>query len=376
MQKKRTAFALALTLSLLLLFSSFPVSAYNFIDDPPTLAAWIMDTLGLGDSTDYSAVSSVSIIDLSYGCYARKWKLSSESITALLKEAEKYTVDSKGYNCAQEYPENTLYPFKKMGKYSIDFWAEKADDTEKDGYAPLVLTQKGGIVTAPLSFLASRPHATEHPDFHVDESFVAFLDTFLNENTEGFSPGYSSWATEPIRRALSEEWIPYHRDEPTNILYRDFWEDATRKEFCILAYGFLVKIGKINPDTVYENPFTDESDHSVAALSTLGIIKGTSDTTFSPYETITREEAATILDRLDTFLNEKQNGETAAPDELYADDAALSDWARESVYRMREEKILIGKDGGNFAPRDNFTLEQSITALLRLYDAARSGTNA
>ena len=57
MQKKRTAFALALTLSLLLLFSSFPVSAYNFIDDPPTLAAWIMDTLGLGDSTDYSAVS-------------------------------------------------------------------------------------------------------------------------------------------------------------------------------------------------------------------------------------------------------------------------------------------------------------------------------
>ena len=107
----------------------------------------------------------------------------------------------------------------------------------------------------------------------------------------------------------------------------------------------------------------------------LGIIKGTSDTTFSPYKTITREEAATILDRLDTFLNEKQNGETAAPDELYADDAALSDWARESVYRMREEKILIGKDGGNFAPRDNFTLEQSITALLRLYDAARSGTN-
>ena len=371
MQKKRTALAL----SLLLLFSSFPVSAYNFIDDPPTLAAWIMDTLGLGDSTDYSAVSSVSIIDLSYGCYARMWKLSDESITALLKEAEKYTVDSKGYNCAQEYPENTLYPFKKMGKYSINFRAEKADDTEKDGYAPLVLTQKGGIITAPLSFLGSRPHATEHPGFHVDESFVAFLDTFLNENTEGFSPSYSSWAIEPIRRALSEEWIPY-RDEPTNILYSDFREDATRSQFCALAYNLLVKTEKINPDTVYESPFTDESDHSVAALSTLGIIKGTSDTTFSPYKTITREEAATILDRLDTFLNEKQNGETAAPDELYADDAALSDRARESVYRMREEKILIGKDGGNFAPRDNFTLEQSITALLRLYDAARSGTNA
>ena len=359
MQKK-----VVLALSLCLLFSSFPMSAYNFTDDPPTLAAWIMDTLGLGDSTDYGAVSSVSIIDLSYGCYAREWNLSDESITALLKEAEKYTVDSKGYSYAQEYPENTLYPFKKMGKYSVEFRAEKADDTEKDGYAPLVLTQKGGIITAPLSFLGSRPIYAEHPDFHVDESFVVFLDTFLNENTEGFSPRYSKWATEPIRRALSEEWIPY-RDEPPYILQSDFRENATREEFCVLTYCFLMKIGKINPDTVYESPFPDESDNSVAALSMLGIIKGTSDTAFSPEKELTREEAATILDRLDTFLNET-DGETAAPDELYTDDAALSDWARESVYRMREKAVLIGKDGENFAPRDNFTLEQSITALLRL----------
>ena len=372
MQKKRTAFALALALSLLLLFSSFPVSAYNFIDDPPTLAAWIMDTLGLGDSTDYSAVSFVSIIDLSYGCYARMWKLSSESITALLKEAEKYTVDYKGYNCAQEYPENTLYPFKKMGKYSINFRAEKADDTEKDGYAPLVLTQKGGIITAPLSFLGSRPHYAEHPDFHVDESFVAFLDTFLNENTEGFSPSYSSWATEPIRRALSEEWIPY-RDEPTNILYSDFWEDATREEFCILAYGYLVKIGKINPDTVYENPFTDESDHSVAALSTLGIIKGTSDTTFSPYKTITREEAATVLQRILGYLGADAQKDS---DLTFSDDADISDWAKEAVYALNGEGILLGTAENNFSPKSNFTKEQAVVTVLRIYDRLREEKTA
>ena len=48
-----------------------------------------------------------------------------------------------------------------------------------------------------------------------------------------------------------------------------------------------------------------------------------------------------MLDRLYTSLGGK---DSAANDKPYADDAQLGDWARSSVYAMREIGIMQGKD--------------------------------
>ena len=53
----------------------------------------------------------------------------------------------------------------------------------------------------------------------------------------------------------------------------------------------------------------------------------------------------------------------------YADDENIGDWAKEAVYQMNNAQIMTGVGEDKFAPEDNYTNEQSIATILRLYDA-------
>ncbi len=90
--------------------------------------------------------------------------------------------------------------------------------------------------------------------------------------------------------------------------------------------------------------------------------------TFRPYRTISREEAAAMLNRLYTALGgtvDTVSGET------YADDAQIDDWARDSVYAMREKNIMTGKQDNKFCPKDGYTAEQAVVTMERMYQAER-----
>ena len=364
MQKKRTALTLTLAFLVVFLSLTFASVGASSENDYP-LRDLRKDQIASGDRIrDIYATYTGSKL-------SEQWLLMGDILAEFVEKVGSYVVTSDP--AAKTASEETYrYWEQEYGKYYLIVHWENAAGEETDTDYVFIGAPDSTFTMAPRYIVAKyrdRDVSVKDAAYIRDSaSLIAYMDSVFISDAPYCTRAWSDWATDYVKKADALFL-------PDDLAETDLRENATRSQFCALAYNLLVKTEKINPDTVYESPFTDESDHSVAALSMLGIIKGTSDTTFSPYKTITREEAATILDRLDTFLNEKQNGETAAPDELYADDATLSDWARESVYRMREEKILIGKDGGNFAPRDNFTLEQSITALLRLYDAARSGTN-
>jgi len=118
-----------------------------------------------------------------------------------------------------------------------------------------------------------------------------------------------------------------------------------------------------NPDTgAWDNPFTDisESDwfyEDVALCYTLGLMKGTDDTTFSPYMNTTRGMIVTILYRLEgepeiTSFNQFTD---VASDKYYTD--AIS-WAEKNA-------IVYGYGGGLFGPEDSITREQMAAILYR-----------
>lgn len=98
--------------------------------------------------------------------------------------------------------------------------------------------------------------------------------------------------------------------------------------------------------------FSDCENESVCLAAALGIVTGYDDGTFRPYQSITRQEAAAMLDRLYTLLSGKAS---AANDKPYADDAQLGDWARSSVYAMREIGIMQGKENNRSRPKDGYT---------------------
>ena len=105
-------------------------------------------------------------------------------------------------------------------------------------------------------------------------------------------------------------------------------------------------------------------NNAVSTLSNAGILDGYEDGTFRPYKTISRQEAAAMLDRLYQVLGGKTD---VVSEKAFADDAKIGDWARGSVYAMRQTGIMQGKENNQFCPKDGYTAEQSIVTIERMY---------
>ena len=143
-------------------------------------------------------------------------------------------------------------------------------------------------------------------------------------------------------------------------------ENITRVQFCELIYDFIMitQNGISTPE--YQNPFADTDNEKVVVLNAAEIIYGKSSTEFAPNDLLTREEAATILVRMiNKFI-------PMAATEMYFDyddSQDISGWAAESVQVMSNLGFMLGVGDNKFAPKDKYTAEQSITTLIKMYDA-------
>lgn len=113
------------------------------------------------------------------------------------------------------------------------------------------------------------------------------------------------------------------------------------------------------------NPFTDTYDAEVLKAYNLGITNGTSETTFSPEELITREQMATMMTRalnksgIDTTIN------VNAVYNKFADHDEISTWALDSVYFMSARGVIKGVGENKFNVRGNATREQALAISTR-----------
>ena len=121
------------------------------------------------------------------------------------------------------------------------------------------------------------------------------------------------------------------------------------------------KLTHENPQTgVWENPFSDVSKtdwfyESVALANTLGLMNGTSATTFSPNAATTRGMIVSILWRLEN--------EPAVTVANPFTDVASGKYYHDAVIWAAENNIVGGYGGGLFGPEDAITREQLATIL-------------
>ncbi len=168
----------------------------------------------------------------------------------------------------------------------------------------------------------------------------------------------SSWAKAELEAAREHD-ISISFDYPKL--------NITRVDFCRLAVKLYQKV-QTNAVKAPAAAFSDCEDESVRLAAALGIVTGYDDGTFRPYRSISRQEAAAMLDRLYQALG---GTVSAANDKPYADDAQLGDWARGSVYSMREIGIMQGKESNRFCPKDGYTQEQAVVTVERMYQAVK-----
>jgi hypothetical protein len=214
----------------------------------------------------------------------------------------------------------------------------------------------------------------------VQTSLYPYLrDGVTSAITTSYGSEISQWSSAEMEEAYQQNLIP------DVLMGEDLTKPITRAEFaavCVKVYENLAHTAAI-PAVV--NPFVDCADTEVLKAYNVGITDGTGANTFSPDVYLSREQAATMLTR--TFKRVSIPTWTLATDSqfpldftmpaLFADDANISSFARESVYFMTANGIIGGVGNNTFAPRNmtdkqtaekyaNATREQALAIALRM----------
>ena len=143
-------------------------------------------------------------------------------------------------------------------------------------------------------------------------------------------------------------------------------DDAMTKGMFIAALG---RLAGVDPAGYQTGTFTDvkaDADYApyVNWAVSKGIVDGTSDTTFSPDSSITREQMAVIMKNYAAKLG------YAVPKTLeaatFADNENISSWAKKAVKSMQQAGVLAGKTNNRFDPKGTATRAE-VAAVLRRF---------
>ena len=184
----------------------------------------------------------------------------------------------------------------------------------------------------------------------------------------------------------------------------------TREEFCSLIAGYIeAKTGMTlsrfcKEQTGTRCSFSDTSDKTTLNIAYLGIINGYPDGTFRPNDSIIRQDAAIILERLaitmgveliepsetadeDTNTASETAGENTSGDtgddlsgaddtavaivsrpvKIFTDQAKISPYAVPGVDFVSSWGIMNGNANGSFSPQANITREEAVITMMNTW---------
>ena len=103
-----------------------------------------------------------------------------------------------------------------------------------------------------------------------------------------------------------------------------------------------------------------------------GLVNGTSDTTFSPEQNITREQIAMIISNYLDTLNVQLPADENTPS-AFTDEASISPWAMDAVAAMRKSGFMQGNNNA-FEPQKTLSRAEAATVLMRLHKFLETGS--
>ncbi|MBI9014987.1 MAG: S-layer homology domain-containing protein [Clostridiales bacterium] len=178
----------------------------------------------------------------------------------------------------------------------------------------------------------------------------------------------SSWAQSYVEAVKEKEVL---ESVLLNTLLEDPQASLTRVEFCEMLVALYDSFDQhaISVDMNKAKQFLDishltsQEQTNIKKANALGIISGTSETTFNPDGFVTRQEMSVMLKNAYTAIvgssTEMDNGLWK---DSFADKSLISPWAVESVRFINSLDILNG-DGTNFNPKDLATHEMGFVLL-------------
>ena len=208
--------------------------------------------------------------------------------------------------------------------------------------------------------LAAAASQTQAPETDASQTQITTASE-TREQTSGSAiwSDASEWAIPELIKAMEYNLIP------DSLIGADYKLSINRAEFAALSVKLYERLSGLEAVVPAWNPFNDTSDPEILKAYGAGITAGMSDTAYAPEELMNREQAATMLTRV--FKAVTISGWTLERDSdfplayaapvPFADDAFISDWARDSVYFMASNGILSGVGLNYFAPKNTTSQE-------------------
>lgn len=179
----------------------------------------------------------------------------------------------------------------------------------------------------------------------------------------------SGWALEEFNEAKTLELVLEEADH-------DYKSYISRELFCSLIVNMVEKRMDSEIVLTISNPFTDTDEISIIKAYQLGIVNGTSATSFSPNDPITREQIAAMMVRaakkMDVLTTKALTTVINTESFSFGDMEDISGWALNEVKEANALGILNGIGENLIGPKGKATVEQSISLILRLHNANKT----
>ena len=126
---------------------------------------------------------------------------------------------------------------------------------------------------------------------------------------------------------------------------------VTREEFLTM----LMRAFSISTEEKSDGGFADVSASDwfypyVSAAKALGLIEGVGGDMFGVSSSVTREDAAVMAHRIAVYAGRSFDDKAGGS---FADDAAISGYARQAVYALKNRGVLGGREDNLFCPKDS-----------------------
>lgn len=192
-----------------------------------------------------------------------------------------------------------------------------------------------------------------------------------------------SWADGEVAEAAKLNILPYE-------FTKNYSAPITREDFCTLASFLLAGIeepgghsraveggdilfglrerilgsgNEIQPDDINFSDI-EYPTQGIYNLAALGIVNGRDDGTFDPGGSITRQEAAKILEKIAALYISTEN----TAENTFADKTEIADWATTGANWCMQNGVMNGVGENTFDPNGLYTREQAIATMVRLFN--------
>ncbi len=175
----------------------------------------------------------------------------------------------------------------------------------------------------------------------------------------------SGWAIEIINELQNKELL---RSDS----FMKYQDNITRGEFIYLAVR-IYEVIKGEEIVVDDNiQFTDTDDIYARKGATVKITSGIGNNQFGYNQLLTREQLATLMVNVITLLEVDMK---QADVDKFTDDDEISSWAKDAIYKARENNIISGVGNNRVNPKGNASVQVALVItcnILNEYHASNS----